>query len=171
MLIFSAGTTSKLAWLHDYTCRIENSAVMDLISPLTKLVLCFLVALGFIFTRTCTQTHMHAHTRAHTHTHTHTHTQSHIMGKRLTLTLRHWPWQWRRAHFSTFFSWSPPHLCSLSLPPHLSVVFLILLKLCCAGCIYSLHCILHRCVNMWCVFTPLHYETTCLACFHEHQKM
>lgn len=108
-----------------------------------------------------------------------THTQSHIMGKRLALTLRHWPWQRKRAHFSSFIfllssslSWSSPHLCSRSLPPHLSVVFLILLKhkhtdSAVPGCIYSLHCILHRCVNMWCAFTPLHYE----ACFHEHPKM
>jgi len=56
--------------IHVCTCTIENSAVMDLVSPLTKPVLCLLVAEGFLLFSV-------------------THTQSHVTGKSLMLTLRH----------------------------------------------------------------------------------
>lgn len=142
--LFSGENLNICLIIHDYTCTIENSAVMDLISLLTKPV-CVVLSGGkgisFIFS--------------------HTHTQSHIMGKSLMLMLRHWPWQRKRAHFSSFIlllspslSWSGAQLIStplLSFSPSTSVCCSLhppdaqAQKLC---CIYSLHCILYRCMAL-----------------------
>lgn len=84
----------------------------------------------------------------------HTHIQSHIMGKSLVLMLRHWPWQRKRAHFSSFIlllspslSWSGAQLIStplLSFSPSTSV--------CC-----SLHPPDAQAQKLCCIYSALHF--------------